>query len=75
VVAIADAFAAFAREDWAGCWRALEPVLPVHERIGGSRAQRDLLEQTAWIAVRRGGLDTGWRPRAARALPAALRTL
>jgi tetratricopeptide (TPR) repeat protein len=63
VVAIGDAFAAVAREDWAGCWRALGPVLPVHERIGGSRAQRDLLELVAWRAIRRGGLDVGWRPR------------
>jgi tetratricopeptide (TPR) repeat protein len=72
VVALADAFAAFAREDWAGCWRALEPVLPVHERIGGSRAQRDLIEQVAWVAVRRGGLDVDWRPRGTRPMPAGL---
>ncbi|MFM1987147.1 MAG: hypothetical protein RJA99_104 [Pseudomonadota bacterium] len=73
VVALADAFAAFAGEDWAGCFRALEPVLPVHERIGGSRAQRDLIEQAAWVAVRRGELDVAWRPRASRPMPPGLR--
>lgn len=73
VVALIDAFVAFVRGDDAGTLRALEPVLPRHERIGGSRAQRDLIEQLAWVAMRRGGLDVGWRPRAGRPMPPGLR--
>jgi len=40
VAAAARGFGAFARGDW-------EEVVAEHERFGGSRAQRDLLEQ-AW---------------------------
>lgn len=42
--AIAEGFGAFARRDWARAAEALIPVLDGHERVGGSRAQRDLLE-------------------------------
>ena len=33
-----------ARQDWTGALNALVPVMGTHERLGGSRAQRDLLE-------------------------------
>ena len=33
----------------------LEPLLDTHERLGGSRAQRDLLEYTVAAAKLRGG--------------------
>ena len=72
VAALAAAFGAWADHDAAGTLRALEPVLAVHERLGGSRAQRDMIEQLAWVAIVRGGLISNWRPRATRPLPAGL---
>jgi hypothetical protein len=44
--ALARAFGAFQRQDWATTIGLLVPVLPERERIGGSRAQMDLLELT-----------------------------
>ena len=35
---------ALAAQDWAGALEHLTPVMADHARIGGSRAQRDLLE-------------------------------
>ncbi|MDX2159319.1 MAG: tetratricopeptide repeat protein [Hyphomicrobiaceae bacterium] len=52
---IAKAFGAFAREDWAGTIAALEPHMAEHERIGGSRAQRDLVEYALTGALMRAG--------------------
>jgi tetratricopeptide (TPR) repeat protein len=72
VAALAEAFGAFANDDMAATLRALAPVLATHERLGGSRAQRDLVEQLAWVAIVRGGLDNAWRPRPTRALPARM---
>jgi hypothetical protein len=46
VPALARGFGAFLRKDWDGTIAAIEPVLAEHERIGGSRAQRDLVEFT-----------------------------
>jgi tetratricopeptide (TPR) repeat protein len=46
VPALARGFAAFVAGDWVGAIAAIEPVLAEHERIGGSRAQRDLVEFT-----------------------------
>lgn len=46
VPALASAFGAFVKADWAEAIRLLEPVIGEHERIGGSRAQRDLVEYT-----------------------------
>jgi hypothetical protein len=40
----AAAWRAMAAGDWAAALDALTPVLAAHERLGGSRAQRDLLE-------------------------------
>ncbi len=52
---VATAFGAFAREDWDGAVAALEPVIDQHERLGGSRAQRDLVEYTLAAALLRAG--------------------
>ncbi|MBR0650660.1 tetratricopeptide repeat protein [Roseomonas terrae] len=46
VPGLARAFAAFLRNDFRAAIAAIEPVLADHERIGGSRAQRDLVEFT-----------------------------
>lgn len=46
VPALSRAFAAFLREDFAAVIEAIEPIVMEHERIGGSRAQRDLIEFT-----------------------------
>jgi hypothetical protein len=55
VPALADAFGACARADWQAVVRAIEPLLGEHERIGGSRAQRDLIEYTLATALMRTG--------------------
>ena len=52
---IARGFDAFARQRWPDAVRELRPVLDVHERVGGSRAQRDLLEYAVASALLRGG--------------------
>ncbi len=44
--ALAQAFAAFERQDYAGAIDALEPIATESERIGGSRAQHDIVEFT-----------------------------
>ena len=44
VVKMAEAFGAFAKQSWAEAVSLLTPAMFGHERIGGSRAQRDLLE-------------------------------
>ena len=44
VAAIATAFAEFAEKNWQGMLAKLTPIMATHERLGGSRAQRDLLE-------------------------------
>ncbi len=41
---VAQAWGAMARAEWADALAALKPLLPVSERVGGSRAQRDLIE-------------------------------
>lgn len=46
VPALTRGFAAFLAQDFPGAIAAIEPVLDQHERIGGSRAQRDLVEFT-----------------------------
>ncbi len=43
---IAAAFQAYAARDWARATERLSGAMAEHERIGGSRAQRDLLEYT-----------------------------
>jgi tetratricopeptide (TPR) repeat protein len=54
--ALARGFAAFEREDFAATIDALAPLAGQNERIGGSRAQHDLIEFTllkAYLAARR----------------------
>ncbi len=46
VPAVARAFAAFVRQDFAAAIDALEPIAGELERLGGSRAQLDLVEFT-----------------------------
>jgi hypothetical protein len=55
VPAICRALAAFADEDYATCVRALTPVLTDVARIGGSHAQRELIEDTFIVALMRSG--------------------
>lgn len=63
VVALAEAFGAFARGDHAAVIARLAPLIDEHVRIGGSRAQRDLVEHTLLAAYLRAG-----RPADAEAL-------
>jgi tetratricopeptide (TPR) repeat protein len=51
---MARGFEAFANGDWMTAEAELEPLLDTHERLGGSRAQRDLLEYTVAAAKLRG---------------------
>ncbi len=44
VAKVAEAFRAFARQSWSEAVALLTPMMSEHERLGGSRAQRDLLE-------------------------------
>ena len=46
VPAVSRAFAAFERRDFSAAIDALEPIAAELERIGGSRAQLDLVEFT-----------------------------
>ncbi len=52
---MARGFEAFAKGEWNRAVSELEPLLDTHERLGGSRAQRDLLEYTVAAAKLRGG--------------------
>jgi hypothetical protein len=52
---ICRAMNAFAGEDYQGCIRHLEPVLDDVARIGGSHAQRQIIEDTFIVALMRGG--------------------
>ncbi|WP_018262141.1 tetratricopeptide repeat protein [Methylobacterium sp. WSM2598] len=55
VPAICRAVLAFAEEDYATCVRILEPVAAEVTRIGGSGAQREIIEDTLLVALMRGG--------------------
>lgn len=55
VPALAEAFGAYVRGDWSGVVERIEPRLGEHERLGGSRAQRDLVEYTLASALMRAG--------------------
>jgi hypothetical protein len=65
VPTIVEGFGAYAKGDWNGAIRAFELALPETVRIGGSRAQRDLVEHTLIAAYLKAG-----RPDDARALVA-----
>jgi len=52
---ICRAMAAFAGKDYAACARHLEPVLDDIVRIGGSHAQREIIEDTFIVALMKSG--------------------
>jgi tetratricopeptide (TPR) repeat protein len=52
---MARGFKAYASGDYKIAATEIEPLLPTHERLGGSRAQRDLLEYVVASAKLRGG--------------------
>lgn len=52
---LATGLAAFGRGDWTAAMAALEPALAETVRIGGSRAQRDLVENTLLAAYLKAG--------------------
>jgi hypothetical protein len=55
VPAICRAVLAFADGDYAGCVQLLEPAAAGAVRIGGSHAQRDVIEDTLLVALIRSG--------------------
>ncbi|MET3524516.1 tetratricopeptide repeat protein [Mesorhizobium abyssinicae] len=55
VPAICRAGLSFAEEDYAGCVRILEPVVVDVARIGGSGAQREIIEDMLLLALMRSG--------------------
>jgi tetratricopeptide (TPR) repeat protein len=65
---LAEGFAAFARSDWEGAIALFERSLPETVRIGGSRAQRDLVEHTLLAAYLRAGRAEDARRTIARRL-------
>ncbi|MBS0468470.1 MAG: tetratricopeptide repeat protein [Proteobacteria bacterium] len=48
---IAEGFLAYSKGDWSGAIRCLRQAVPETVRIGGSRAQRDLVEWTLCAAL------------------------
>ncbi len=60
---VARAWGCASRGDWSGALEDLTPVMVDHARLGGSRAQRDLLELTWLLCL----LRTGARDEARRA--------
>ncbi|WP_425064194.1 tetratricopeptide repeat protein [Reyranella sp.] len=52
---LARGFAAYAQGDWSRAVEEIEPLLATHERLGGSRAQRDLLEYLVTSAMVKAG--------------------
>lgn len=55
VPAICRAALAFVEEDYAGCVRLLEPLAAEVARIGGSGAQREIVQDTLLVALMRSG--------------------
>ena len=52
---MARGFEAYAQGDWTRAIGEIEPLLATHERLGGSRAQRDLLEYLVTSAMVKAG--------------------
>lgn len=52
---MATGFSAFTAGNWQHAIGAIRPLLDTHERLGGSRAQRDLLEYVVTAAMVRDG--------------------
>ena len=55
VAPVARAFDAFSRQAWSKVVTELSPLMTTHERVGGSRAQRDLIEYTLVVSLLRCG--------------------
>jgi hypothetical protein len=55
VAPVARAFRAFSRQAWNEAIAELSPLMAEHERVGGSRAQRDLIEDTLVVSLLRSG--------------------
>lgn len=55
VAPVARAFDAFSRQAWSEAVTELSPLITTHERVGGSRAQRDLIEYTLVVCLLRCG--------------------
>ena len=72
VSAAAETFQAFAAQDWPQVIASLQPAMVTHERIGGSRAQRDLLEFTMLAALLRNGQSDAARLMLATRRPAQM---
>jgi tetratricopeptide (TPR) repeat protein len=66
VPTIAEGFGAYANGDWDAAIGHLEAALPETVRIGGSRAQRDLVEHTLIAAYLKAGLSERARRLVAR---------
>jgi len=54
---LAKGLAAYGRGDWSGAIAVLEPVLAETVRIGGSRAQRDVIQNTLLAAYLKAGQE------------------
>jgi tetratricopeptide (TPR) repeat protein len=68
VPALANAFGAFARSDWDDAIARFEQALPATVRIGGSRAQRDLVAHSLVAAYIKAGRTDAARKLIARRL-------
>jgi len=66
---MARGFDAYAHGDWKRAAQELEPLLDTHARLGGSRAQRDLLEYTTVMAKLHDGRAAEAREMIARRRP------
>jgi tetratricopeptide (TPR) repeat protein len=79
VRALAEAFRALAKKDWGTAMENLTKVMSDHARLGGSRAQRDLIELAmASVLLRQGKADEAERfllSRRPLALGASLQTI
>jgi tetratricopeptide (TPR) repeat protein len=54
---LASAFSAISRGAWADAVATLTPLMGSHQRLGGSRAQRDLIEYALTVSLLRLGRD------------------
>ncbi len=68
MLAICRAFKAFAAGDYTACAAHLEPAASEVVRIGGSHAQRDLVEDTLIVALIKSGASARARARLDRRL-------
>jgi hypothetical protein len=69
VAAIAHGYEGFVQGNDAAALEHLTPLMATHERLGGSRAQRDLLEYTVLVAQQRSGCSSAWTRQRSRPLP------